>query len=326
MTENKFDTLRIHAGYDPKDHRFASSVPIYQTAAFGLENTAMADKIVTGKLAGRYDYSRDGNPTVRVFEERIAALDGGIDAVAVGSGMAAISYTILNVAENGGRIIAPRNIYGSSLDEFRTFFPKFGINFDFVDDINDFQAVQRAGMKFAYLKTTSGTTYFDDDFAANYDRIQGADLKVGVYMMFSFNKSAKEQAKYFIKMVGHKVGNLPIAIQVQYYGNYEDNPPNSAKQGKQLRELTNELANYYTAPCIIWTTPTIANKMITPYLSDSRQWLIVDGASELNKLKITKQTEFVQYSDAADLTVSGQKIKFVTSVFTGKKQTWQEVE
>ncbi|WP_395387017.1 O-acetylhomoserine aminocarboxypropyltransferase/cysteine synthase family protein [Pediococcus parvulus] len=142
MTENKFDTLRIHAGYDPKDHRFASSVPIYQTAAFGLENTAMADKIVTGKLAGRYDYSRDGNPTVRVFEERIAALDGGIDAVAVGSGMAAISYTILNVAENGGRIIAPRNIYGSSLDEFRTFFPKFGINFDFVDDINDFQAVQ----------------------------------------------------------------------------------------------------------------------------------------------------------------------------------------
>lgn len=90
MTENKFDTLRIHAGYDPKDHRFASSVPIYQTAAFGLENTAMADKIVTGKLAGRYDYSRDGNPTVRVFEERIAALDGGIDAVAVGSGMAAI--------------------------------------------------------------------------------------------------------------------------------------------------------------------------------------------------------------------------------------------
>lgn len=47
MPENKFDTLRIHAGYDPKDHRFASSVPIYQTAAFGLENTAMADKIVT---------------------------------------------------------------------------------------------------------------------------------------------------------------------------------------------------------------------------------------------------------------------------------------
>lgn len=205
-------------------------------------------------------------------------------------------------------------------------YPVQGISVSQTDGFVDFQAVQKAGMKFAYLKTTSGTTYFDDDFAANYDRIQGSDLKVGVYMMFSFNKSAKEQAKYFIKMVGHKVGNLPIAIQVQYYGNYEDNPPNSAKQGKQLRELTNELANYYTAPCIIWTTPTIANKMITPYLSDSRQWLIVDGASELNKLKITKQTEFVQYSDAADLTVSGQKIKFVTSVFTGKKQTWQEVE
>lgn len=142
MTKNKFDTLRIHAGYDPKDHQFASSVPIYQTAAFGLENTKVADQIVAGKLPNRYDYSRDGNPTVRVFEKRMAELDGGVDAVAVGSGMAAIAYTILNVAENGGRIIAPSNIYGSSLDEFRTFFPKFGIDFDFVDDINDFDAVR----------------------------------------------------------------------------------------------------------------------------------------------------------------------------------------
>ncbi|WP_412990043.1 O-acetylhomoserine aminocarboxypropyltransferase/cysteine synthase family protein [Pediococcus siamensis] len=142
MSQEKFNTLRIHAGYNLKDHNFASSVPIYQTAAFGLENTKTADQIVTGKLANRYDYSRDGNPTVRVFEKRIAELDGGVDAVAVGSGMAAISYTILNVAENGGRIIAPKNIYGSSLDEFRTFFPKFGIHFDFVDDINDAATVK----------------------------------------------------------------------------------------------------------------------------------------------------------------------------------------
>ncbi|WP_137596806.1 O-acetylhomoserine aminocarboxypropyltransferase/cysteine synthase family protein [Paucilactobacillus kaifaensis] len=143
MTENNFDTLRIHAGYDPKEHQFASSVPIYQTAAFGLDNTAVADQIVQGKLPNRFDYSRDGNPTVHVFEQRIAALEGGADAVAVGSGMSAISYTIFNVAENGGRIIAPNNIYGSALDEFRTFFPKFGINFDFVDDINDFATVER---------------------------------------------------------------------------------------------------------------------------------------------------------------------------------------
>ena len=142
MAKDSFDTLRVHAGYKPEEHQFASSVPIYQTAAFGLSNTDVANQIVAGKLPDRFDYSRDGNPTVHVLEQRIAALEGGIDAVAVGSGMSAISFTILNVAEGGGRVIAPTNIYGSSLDEFRNFFPKYGINFDLVDDVNDFAIIK----------------------------------------------------------------------------------------------------------------------------------------------------------------------------------------
>ncbi|WP_057895921.1 O-acetylhomoserine aminocarboxypropyltransferase/cysteine synthase family protein [Liquorilactobacillus oeni] len=143
MEDCKFNTRRIHAGYKPSEHHFASSVPIYQTAAFELTNTQVANQIVTGQLPGRFDYSRDGNPTVAVFEKRIAALEGGVDAVAVGSGMSAISFAIFNVAEGGGRIIAPTNIYGSSLDEFRNFFPKFGINFDLVDSPNDFEGIKR---------------------------------------------------------------------------------------------------------------------------------------------------------------------------------------
>jgi O-acetylhomoserine (thiol)-lyase len=142
LTQDKFDTLRIHAGYKPEENQFASSVPIYQTAAFGLSNTEVANQIVAGQQPGRFDYSRDGNPTVHVYEQRIAALEGGIDAVAVGSGMSAISFAIFNVAEGGGRIIAPTNIYGSTLDEFRNFFPKYGINFDFVDEVNDFDRIR----------------------------------------------------------------------------------------------------------------------------------------------------------------------------------------
>ena len=142
LTQDKFDTLRIHAGYKPEENQFASSVPIYQTAAFGLSNTEVANQIVAGQQPGRFDYSRDGNPTVHVYEQRIAALEGGIDAVAVGSGMSAISFAIFNVAEGGGRIIAPTNIYGSTLDEFRNFLPKYGINFDFVDEVNDFDRIK----------------------------------------------------------------------------------------------------------------------------------------------------------------------------------------
>lgn len=142
MTNEKYDTLRIHAGYRPEAHQYASSVPIYETAAFVLGDAKSAEDIVNGRSKGRYSYSRVGNPTVKVFEERIAALEGGIGAVAVGSGMSAITYTILNVAEGGGRIIAPTNIYGAGLDEFRTLLPKFNIDFDLYDQVNDLQTVK----------------------------------------------------------------------------------------------------------------------------------------------------------------------------------------
>lgn len=205
-------------------------------------------------------------------------------------------------------------------------YPIRGVSVSQQNGFVDFQGVQKAGMRFAYLKTTSGTTYFDDNFTANYDRIQGSNLKVGVYQVFSFSKSAREQAQYFIRKVGHKVGNLPIAIQVTYYGNYADKLPDNKKTGQKLQALTRQLANYYASPCIIWTTPTIAKNVVTPYLSDSRQWLMVNSLSQLANKKLDRRVEFVQYDDAADLQVSGQKMSFTMSVFTGEKQTWQEID
>ena len=134
---NNFDTKKIHAGYASVDHNYSSSVPIYQNVAFDLDNTDRATKTAHGELPGAFMYSRVGNPTVDVFEKRINDLNGGVGAVAVASGMAAITYAILNVAEGGGRIIAPLDIYGAALDEFRTLFPKYNIKFDFVDQINN---------------------------------------------------------------------------------------------------------------------------------------------------------------------------------------------
>lgn len=139
---NNFDTKKIHAGYASVDHNYSSSVPIYQNVAFDLDNTDRAAKTAHGELPGAFMYSRVGNPTVDVFEKRINDLNGGVGAVAVASGMAAITYAILNVAEGGGRIIAPLDIYGAALDEFRTLFPKYNIKFDFVDQINNLEKVE----------------------------------------------------------------------------------------------------------------------------------------------------------------------------------------
>ncbi|MFT9097740.1 O-acetylhomoserine aminocarboxypropyltransferase/cysteine synthase family protein [Liquorilactobacillus sp.] len=155
---NEFDTKKIHSGYEPKNFDYSATVPIFQSVAFDLGNTGHADQIVRGELPGAFMYSRVANPTVDIFEKRINALDGGVGAVAVASGMAAITYAILNVAEGGGRIIAPLDIYGASLDEFRTLLPKYNINFDFVENINDFDKIQeliRPDTKAIYVESVS---------------------------------------------------------------------------------------------------------------------------------------------------------------------------
>lgn len=143
MTREKFNTSRIHSGYKPEQHNYSATVPIYENTAFYLGSVKRGEKVVSGSLKNSYSYSRVANPTVSVFEKRINHLDRGAETVALGSGMAAITYTILNVAEGGGRVIAPYDLYGASLDEFKTLFPKYNINFDFVKDVNDFTQISQ---------------------------------------------------------------------------------------------------------------------------------------------------------------------------------------
>lgn len=99
MAENKipgyrFDTQKLRAGYDPEDHNYAVSPPIYQTASYDFRDVAHAAALFGLREAGNL-YTRIGNPTVGVLEQRVAALDGATGAVALASGMAAISYTLL---------------------------------------------------------------------------------------------------------------------------------------------------------------------------------------------------------------------------------------
>lgn len=96
-----FDTLKVRAGYQSSDHNYAVAVPIYQTASYDLGSVERAEKLFGLEEAG-FLYTRIGNPTVDVLEQRLTALDKGTGAVAVASGMAAIAYTLLNLAEGAG--------------------------------------------------------------------------------------------------------------------------------------------------------------------------------------------------------------------------------
>ncbi|MBP2032931.1 O-acetylhomoserine (thiol)-lyase [Clostridium algifaecis] len=138
-----FETLQIRAGYDPKKHNYASTVPIYQTASFNIGDTDRLKRLKSKEEHGFF-YTRSGNPTLDILEKRITALEGGTGALAVASGMAAVAYSLLNVAEGGGEIIAIHSIYAGSYNLLEHTLPKFGIKVKWIDDPYDTELFRKA--------------------------------------------------------------------------------------------------------------------------------------------------------------------------------------
>jgi O-acetylhomoserine (thiol)-lyase len=135
MAEQKklrFETLSVHGGLSPDPVTGARAVPIYQNNAYQFKNTEHAANLFALAEPG-YIYTRIHNPTTTVFEERVALLEGGVGALAVASGMAAITLAILNVAEAGDEVVAAGNLYGGTYNLFAVTLPKYGINVKFVD-------------------------------------------------------------------------------------------------------------------------------------------------------------------------------------------------
>ncbi|MDQ1289890.1 MAG: O-acetylhomoserine (thiol)-lyase [Actinomycetota bacterium] len=139
----RFDTLKVRAGHRPSEHHYAVQVPIYQTASYELGDPARAERLLCFDEVG-FTYSRVGNPTVAALEERVAALDGASGAVALASGMAAVSYALLNVTDGGGRILSTRNLYGGTTDAFKKIFPRFGVEVDYAAEVDDPASFERA--------------------------------------------------------------------------------------------------------------------------------------------------------------------------------------
>lgn len=133
----KFETLQLHVGQESPDPvTDARAVPIYQTSSYVFRNSDHAQARFGLADAGNI-YGRLTNPTEDVFERRIAALEGGVAALAVASGAAAITYTIENLAQNGDHIVAAKNIYGGTFNLLLHTLPQYGINTTFVDIFNE---------------------------------------------------------------------------------------------------------------------------------------------------------------------------------------------
>ena len=151
----KFETLQLHVGQESPDPvTDARAVPIYQTSSYVFRNSEHAAARFGLADAGNI-YGRLTNPTEDVFERRIAALEGGVAALAVASGAAAISYTIENLAQNGDHIVAAKNIYGGTYNLLEHTLPQYGMATTFVDPFNydEIQAAIKDNTKAIFIET-----------------------------------------------------------------------------------------------------------------------------------------------------------------------------
>lgn len=154
-TEYELATQSVRAGIS-RTHEGEHSEPIYPTSSFVFENAAQAAARFSGDEAGNI-YSRFTNPTVRAFEERLAAMEGGERCVATSSGMSSITTLCLALLEAGDHIVASRSIFGTTVGLFNNIFPKFGITTDFVElsNLDAWQSAIKSETKLLFVETPS---------------------------------------------------------------------------------------------------------------------------------------------------------------------------
>lgn len=150
----QFDTLQVHAGQEPDPSTGSRAVPIYQTTSYVFNNAEHAANLFALKEFGNI-YTRLMNPTSDVFEKRVAALEGGVGALAVASGSSAITYAILNIAGAGDEIVSASTLYGGTYNLFSFTLPKLGIKTTFVDpdDPENFRKAINENTKAVFIET-----------------------------------------------------------------------------------------------------------------------------------------------------------------------------
>ena len=152
--EFKFETLQLHAGQVVDATTKSRAVPIYQTTSFVFDDTQEGAELFALQKAGNI-YTRITNPTTSAFEERIAALEGGVGALATASGMAAITYTILALAHAGDHVVAASTIYGGTFNLLKETLPRYGITTTFVDidNLEEVEAAIKDNTKLVLIET-----------------------------------------------------------------------------------------------------------------------------------------------------------------------------
>lgn len=162
-----FETLQVHAGQTPDNDTLSRAVPMYYTSAYMFKNAEHGANLFALKEFGNI-YTRLQNPTTDVFEQRVAALEGGVAALATASGHSAQLIAITNVAQNGDNFISSPYLYGGSYSQFKNTFSKFGIECKFTQDLkpDSFAALIDQNTKAIYVESIGNSNFSIPDFEA----------------------------------------------------------------------------------------------------------------------------------------------------------------
>ena len=175
----KFETLQVHAGHTPDQDTLSRAVPIYQTTSYVFKNAEHAANLFGLKEFGNI-YTRLMNPTTDVFEKRIAALEGGVAALAVSSGHAAQFIAITNIAGSGDNIVSSPYLYGGTFNQFKVSFKNLGIEGRFAADLDiaSFEKLIDDKTKAIYFETIGNPSYNVPDFEKFAELAKKYDLPI----------------------------------------------------------------------------------------------------------------------------------------------------
>src|SRR5215217_8112179 len=182
----KFETLQIHAGQEIDPTTGSRAVPIYQTSSYGFKNSEHGANLFALKEFGNI-YTRIMNPTTDVLEKRVAALEGGVAAVAVGSGQAAQFLALNNILQSGDNFVTTSFLYGGTYNQFKVAFKRLGIESRFADgdNVDSFVKHIDKNTKAIYLETIGNPRLNIPDFKKFADLAKEYDLPLIVDNTFA---------------------------------------------------------------------------------------------------------------------------------------------
>ena len=207
-----------------------------------------------------------------------------------------------------------------SIDEY----PVRGVDVSSYQGKIDWKTLSEQDIQFAFIKATEGSSFVDPNFSENYSNAQKTNLRIGAYHFFSYDISGKTQAENFIKVVPISDNMLPPVVDVEFYSDKEQNPPNSKDVDKELNAFLQEIEKYYKKKPIIYATGKSYDMFISGKYNDYNIW--IRNILSYPSLSDNKQWTFWQYTDRAVLDGYSGDEKFIDmNVFNGSKEDFNSL-